>query len=147
MQVVCRQLGMKGGIVYPNAHFGQNKRLGVLVQQVFCPTGKETSLNGCQLTPQFYTSSNGHATDVGVACKVPCELGDNLGCCCIAQKPMFELGFCIAAGLTSLTTPLVSRSPVPKLHGNIQQCVLHRLPRVWHSPRVPGQRHPVHSEA
>lgn len=85
---------MKGGIVYTNAHFGQNKRLGVLVQTPLCPTGKETSLNDCQLT----LGGTAYATDVGVACKVPCELGDKLGCCCIARKATIVTKMCITSG-------------------------------------------------
>lgn len=84
--MACRRLGKKGGLVYTNAPYGQNTRLGVVVHQLWCAFGDEASLNDCQtirtLTDMGYGDS-AHTADVGVACK---ELGEwgAAGACCLA---------------------------------------------------------------
>lgn len=45
-QVVCRQLGKRGGTGHAQAYYGPGKQ-GMMVARIRCPTGKELSLNAC----------------------------------------------------------------------------------------------------
>ncbi|XP_072163083.1 uncharacterized protein [Diadema setosum] len=72
--VVCRQLGYSSAAsVYPDAHFGNGSGPIWMDHRTYCPTGNENSLLECYrwpwgCYPSRWSSSCGHANDVGVRC-------------------------------------------------------------------------------
>lgn len=58
-------LGLSGGIRKPNAFYGSNPDIGIVLDDIWCRSGYETSLNQCSFTMGHNCQ---HSQDAGVEC-------------------------------------------------------------------------------
>lgn len=89
-QVVCRQLGKAGGVLYRNARYGFDAALGVLVGELDCPPATAFGLNDCRyvVNPNgYFPIADLHSDDVGVACVEPSEPPPSTAAPCQPRQP------------------------------------------------------------